>query len=317
MAPYLLRLILILFTLSILSISTKGILVNIPPEVLGRMQQATTDCIKLATLVSIVFADCDPVFQRYFPVGDAPFVEQVFRRIANFPPDAVLELTDFETIMQQRADVGLDRRLIDLLITYDNHPNGIQQFCDDDDDTLGFFTLLTTGEPCVCICPYTMRAFPDEEEINNPPAWARDADGNPLPGYGCDGLGDHDSDLMWFPGAILLHELTHYSNFFQDIPGWDNLIGFDSAGQRSIDDWEGPVPPFGYGAFYARILQYLSTVNPAQYAGGHEAINNADSYAAYALSVWWRWRCGREFAPSVNSADTDNRVPPPRPGASP
>ncbi|KIW76727.1 hypothetical protein Z517_09171 [Fonsecaea pedrosoi CBS 271.37] len=307
----LLSLAIALFTLPMLGIQLEAALVNIPPEIAYRMQVAVDDCVALATFVSVTFDECDPVYLRFFPHDDAAFVQQVFRRIANIPPNVVLGPSDFATIMQHRAAIGLDPRLVDLVITYGNHPQGQIQDCGTDEDPEAFFALLNSGQPSVSICPQAFERYPDLMEILDPPAWARDAQGHPDPGFGCDGLGDQDSELMWCVGAILLHEILHYPDLFNDIPQFDKLINFRGP-RRSIGDFSGPSPPNGYGPYYSRVLQFLSAVRPGDY-GPHEAINNADSYATYALSVWWRWRCQRPFRESVTSMDAWLRDPPPRP----
>ena len=66
-----------------------------------------------------------------------------------------------------------------------------------------------------------------------------------MPGYSCAGLGDHETDLMSFPGAFLLHEMFHYFHLFDDLPGWDTHINIGD-GYRMISDLKGTYPPSGY-----------------------------------------------------------------------
>ncbi|OQV10775.1 hypothetical protein CLAIMM_14718 [Cladophialophora immunda] len=316
MASQLFRFVLLLFMFPMLGTPLQDVLTNVPPDMLHRFQVMVEDCVALATFVAVTFDDCDPAYLRYFPKGDAPFVQSVFRRIANLPLNAVFNPGDYASIMQQRATIGLDPRFTNMVINYDNHPDALYPDCGTADKVVGYTTISKDGsQTFVIICPQTFLKYPDADEILNPPAWAWNPSGELYGGYGCDGLGDHDSELMFFPGAVLLHEILHYYLLFNNLPDYDALINLHN-GERQIWDYEGPNPPSGYGAFYARVLQLLSTLNPGQY-GPHEAINNADSYAVYALSIWWQWRCQRPFKESVTYNDGTNRRYPPRPSPSP
>ncbi|KAJ9610530.1 hypothetical protein H2200_005307 [Cladophialophora chaetospira] len=292
MCSYLAQYLFALLVLPLLGLQLDDIITNVPPGLEQRMHNAVTDCIAIATLVSVAFSDCEPSYDRYFPRGDADFVQQVFRRIANIAPNAQLNVDEYTTVLDERARTGLDPRFDYLIINYGNHPQGLEQDCDGPDDPDGFFTRLFSGRPCICICPKAFRQYPDLSEILNPPAWARDARGHPLEGYGCDGLGDHE--------------------FLNDIPRYDDLINMHGT-MRAITDYTGPeAPPEGYGPFYARVLQELSTLYPEKYAP-HEAVNNADSFVVYAMSKFFSWRCGRVFGKPTSAQDNWNRIPPPRP----
>ncbi|OAP54555.1 hypothetical protein AYL99_11003 [Fonsecaea erecta] len=313
MSSSLARVVLSFLTLTLLGIvPTEAILVNTPLEALPRMQQSFTDGVALATFASFVVDSCDDVYLRYFPASDVDFVRRIFRRVANLPVDAVLTMNQLPTVLQQRATIGVDPRLFNLMISYGNYPGIREQVCGiPNDDTNAAFTSADGGGPLITMCASAFEMYPDEDEIMNPPFWALNAQGNLLPGYGCDGLGDHDSDLMWFPGAVLMHEIMHFSDLFDDLPNWFAWT-YPSNGVNGIGDYDGTSPREGYGPFYSRVLNLLSSLEPQKYRP-HEAINNADSYASYALSVWWRWKCQREFGPSVTKADSYNRETPPRP----
>ncbi len=186
---------LFLLLFPLLGLQLDDVLTNFPPEYQQRIYNAVTDCISVATFISVSFSDCDAPYLRYFPKGDADFVQQVFRRIANIPPNAQLNVNDYAAVLDDRARAGLDPRFDNLIINYGNHPEGIEQLCGEP-NVDAFFTRLFSGRPCICICPDAFRRYPDLNEILNPPDWARDAQGHPLPGYGIDGLGDRKSPCL-------------------------------------------------------------------------------------------------------------------------
>ncbi len=75
-------------------------------------------------------------------------------------------------------------------------------------DTTFAFLVQTEGEEVVTavMCNNAFR-YPSLDEIFDPPAWGRDAAGNVLPGFGCDGLGDLDSGKLELP--VLHDPLSH------------------------------------------------------------------------------------------------------------
>jgi hypothetical protein len=58
----------------------------------------------------------------------------------------------------------------------------------------------------------------------NPPAWARDENGEPKPGWGCSGLGDTDSGYQKVTGSTVLHEMFHCLSLFDGVANYDNFI---------------------------------------------------------------------------------------------
>ena len=67
------------------------------------------------------------------------------------------------------------------------------------------------GSGYMVICPGsgTMKNSVSLTLTANPPGWGRvggNPVGDPLPGFGCDGLGDRDSGYMEGPGSTMLHE---------------------------------------------------------------------------------------------------------------
>jgi hypothetical protein len=58
----------------------------------------------------------------------------------------------------------------------------------------------------------------------NPPAWARDENGELKPGWGCSGLGDTDSGYQKVVGSTVLHEMFHCLSIFDGVANYDNFI---------------------------------------------------------------------------------------------
>ena len=130
--------------------------------------------------------------------------------------------------------------------------------------------------------------YPSLEEILDPLNLKKGS-----PGWGCDGLGDHDSELMTSLGGVLLHEMMHWSGLLEDVPNFDDLIEEGEIGFPQIGDFQGPSPPDGYGSFHAKQIK---------------SVENADNYRCYAESKYWQWKCGRVFKESMDVADDQART---------
>ena len=270
--------------------------------------------ILLATTISCIFDPCSEAFNRYFTPEEADWVRSVFRRIANIPLDTVIRGPDsVEPLFKLRETTGFHPTMSALIISLGNHITSPQPICDNIMSATGYYVLSTRDTPLICTCLSAFCSYPDRAEIENPPAWASDKFGIPLPGYTCIGLTDHDSDLMLFPGALLLHEMMHYTNLLEDLPGWDKYIGIGPNG-RQIVDWNGKNPSNGYGPWAARVLNLLSIGKKDDYPP-YVTLNNADSYIQYALSAYWGWKCQTVFKEAASAGDNSLRSIPPRPAA--
>lgn len=228
----------------------EGVTVAQPDQ---RLQEAFKDALILARVTAATFDTCDGVFLRYFRTLEATFVQDVFRTIANFPVEEQIDdQTIIEIISSASVVSELQPKLAKLEIALGNHPAlpedrnlcGTQSaggtvfaFTYADPSALGDVALIS-------LCEQTFQ-YPSLQEIENPPSTVRDAEGNPLLGYTCDGLGDHDSDWMSSPGGVLLHELMHWIYLLEDIPNYYDLIEENELGDHQIGDFNGPNPPDG------------------------------------------------------------------------
>ncbi len=191
-------------------------------------------------------------------------------------------------------------------------------------------TLPTYGgtNAIISICR-TAFYLPMLDDIISPKAWAidrrKDQTNGPQynDGYGCENLGDFDSDWMMNPGTILLHELFHWPGFFEDVPGYaatiltTYLVGGTGSGSGLADhvitDYSGSAVPNGYGAYNTRLINELHPVYSDGSKGSitFEGIYNADNYAYYAVSAYFTRTCNIDFkeCPNAESAHRD-RTPP-------
>ncbi|EHY54310.1 hypothetical protein HRR81_004650 [Exophiala dermatitidis] len=285
-----------------------------------KLQQAFKDSVMLARVVALTFDPCEEVFLRYFTAEEADFVKHAFRTLANVPLDVMInEETDIGGLLGAPTSPGtLQPKFANLDIALGDHPDipaadRLYGHLSEDGLLFDAYTYLDVDEfelsdeasqvDMISLCEQLFQ-FPSLDEIEHPPnePWARDAQGNPLPGFTCNGLGNTDSDWMVSPGATLLHELMHWSYLFKDIPGFSGLIRQDEAGLPQIRDFSQPNsnPPDGMGAYHARLLRDL---------GPYTAIQNADSYRWYALSKYWTWKCKRGFAAATSDLDVYKRGP--------
>ncbi|KIW89774.1 uncharacterized protein Z519_09931 [Cladophialophora bantiana CBS 173.52] len=266
---------------------------------------AFEDAVLLARVTAATFDPCEETLLRYFRPLEAAFVKQVFQTIANIPLSQELDGDNVVGILSSASVAqDLQPKFDQLEIAYGNHPTlpenkqdcgkaaakgegGITAaFAFIDPRVLGDIALVS-------MCDEAFE-YPTLEEIANPSSSARDPQGNPEPGYTCDGLGDHDSDWMTSPGGVLLHELLHWTFLLEDIPGFEDIIDENEDNFPQIIDFWGPNPPDGYGPFRASQLRDL---------GAYVAIQNADTYRCYAQSKYWAWKCGKPFEPAQSEDD--------------
>ena len=234
-----------------------------------------------------------------------PNADDMTETIANIPLDSVIDPTTAQQIMNSNYVVGLSPKFANLTISLGEPPympENWRGYCSR--DGVGAMVFNQVGNATVVLCPQVFN-YPTGLEIVNPPAWARDAQGRPLPGFSCDGLGDHDTDFMRVPASFVLHELVHWARPLDTIPEWTQMTQTDQ-GYHVIQDFWGPNPPDGYGPYNTLQLNLLSVGNPAAY-GIFPAQNNADSYVWYALSKYWEWVCQRGFGPATSPDDATRR----------
>ncbi|KIW33162.1 uncharacterized protein PV07_00033 [Cladophialophora immunda] len=271
------------------------------------------EALMLARMVSVTFNPCEPVFLRYFKRADADFVRDVFYTIANIPlgglPPNLQDFNAFNQFVSGFGQNAVNPKFDQLSISINDNSAigeytplcatvpGFQAYFDQKYDTLGDLGFIS-------VCDYAFN-FPSLADIENPPSWARDpTTGAPEPGFGCDGLLDHDNDYMLSLSGIMLHEIFHWPYLLRDIPGYDTYISLYQDDQLAIQDWDGPFPTDGYGPYHA---MQINNLQPQQSSSGWPSLNNADSYLYYALSKWWQFKCRRTFGPAVDEDDGHRR----------
>ncbi|KAI1623127.1 hypothetical protein EDD37DRAFT_682610 [Exophiala viscosa] len=271
------------------------------------LQQSFKDAITLARVAGSLLDPCEGVYLRFFCAIDAVFVKQVFQTIANIPLNSEIDGNTVVEILSSAAVAeNLQPKFSSLELALGNNPSlpASKQVCGKqvDGGQIFAFSYIDPGAlgpvALVSLCDPTF-GFPTLVEIEDPSADHRDADGDPLLGYTCDGLGDHDTDWMQTPGGVLLHELMHWTYLLEDIPNYEDLIDENEDGFPQIADFAGPNPGDGYGPYNTMRLRQVKAA---------ETIQNADSYVWYAQSKYWSWKCGRTFGPSVDPSDDEKRL---------
>lgn len=289
------------------------------------MQQLNTafkDAITIARTVVATFDSCDPSYLRYFRKEDALFVRSVFRTIANYETANLnkdLTSTDIPSIL---ASTDLNDDFSKLSIYFGSHPRSQDINCVSPNQMASMFEF-DDGRAAISICPAPFN-FPSLADAYNPPKRVRDPDGTPFIGYGCDRLGERESDFLWCPGIVMLHEMIHWTHLLNRIPDYNSLINIKPGpNTRGIIDFQAPIPnpgetqlepQSGYGQFNSRRLKELSMFSPNY--PPHVTLNNVDNYVSYAILRYWSWRCGREFKEALTERDTWKRIPAPFPAPS-
>ncbi|KAI1611158.1 hypothetical protein EDD36DRAFT_314226 [Exophiala viscosa] len=272
------------------------------------LRQAFNDAVILARMTVITFnPSCDPYLSRYFQPSETKFVSDVFRTIANIPPDLSIKDSNGDLI-PNLADIintrGNNPKFSQLSISIGDHPDKklpSSFACDDDDDPDAYYTASkdNADDGTISMCTRVWD-HPALKDILDPPSgWENE------PGFGCSGLLNHDSDLMQPAGGVILHELLHWAFFFKnDVPNWDTVIPLTPAGDHRIRDYQGPaggIPPNGYGPYNAPLLKNLPK-------GAYSlTTNNVDNYVYYALSKYWSTVCNKSFAQSTDPDDNSLR----------
>ncbi|KIW89618.1 uncharacterized protein Z519_09774 [Cladophialophora bantiana CBS 173.52] len=272
----------------------------------------------------------DEIFTRYFEPGDAEFVKNMFRAIANI--DLTLDLSNPETV-RQLADQPLsyNKHFTGLSIHFlDNHPGLTQPgvvwdgtlTCHTNRPLLAFMVPTfggTSGLMSVCKRLYAM--LPMLQDVETAPNWAIDPSkgkSNGLQyydGYGCQNLGDTDSSNLHSTGSVMLHELMHFPGLFSDVPHYaatiPSQIQFSST-PHVISDFFGDWPKNGYGPYNSAEIKRFLPRDHSYFEW--KPTYNADNYVSYAVSQYYSRVCGRKFgeAPSEKAA-YPNRHPPSNP----
>ncbi|KAJ9610531.1 hypothetical protein H2200_005308 [Cladophialophora chaetospira] len=282
-----------------------------PQEYKDRFAIAWKDCIELARFAAVSFqGTCDPTYQRFFEEEEdaANFVKNVFRKIANIPFDAVFDDQSAQEILRSDTVTGLSPEYAKLTIALDESPwlpSHDKGYCNRN-SAFGalLFNQFTDQGATSLLCPGLMTYPTISEIIYPPPNLQYDAQGNQRPGWGCDGLLERDTELMLSPGAWLLHELSHWTFFLQDIPDYNRFIQPipNSNGLLCIVDYRGTTPITGYGAYNTQLLKKRVVSNPSDF-GPYPTLNNADSYLWYAESKFWTWVCQKNFREAQDPSD--------------
>ena len=243
-------------------------------------------------------------FLRYFRPQDGPFVENVFRTLANIPLDKVLTGADVVDYITTPDLQNLSPLLSQVFVRLEDDP---EHFCSSNPRVNAYMGYDNPGQAAnIYLCDLAY-SWPSIEEIASPPQtpWARDPVGRPLPGYSCANLGDHDSDWMKTPGSIILHELLHWGFFFASVPSWKSTIVYKNS-EWKILDYKGQAgpPSNGYGPYNAKMLKdEFSTTDQVW----PETLNNVENYVWFAVSKYWSWRCGAVFGPAQSDDDAHRR----------
>lgn len=227
----------------------EGTSVQEPQE---QLEQAFKDAITLARVTASLFDACEPAYTRYFRAIDAVFVKNVFRTIANIPLGPDIDANNIVNILSDASVYELQPKFDKLEIALGNNPSVplSKQACGKtfDGGTAFAYSYIDPAAlgpvALISLCDDTF-LFPTLDQIENPPSDKKDAQGNPLPGFTCDGLGDHDTDWMTSPGGIMLHEMMHWTYLLEDIPNYDDIIDGNDDGFPQIADFGGPDPPDG------------------------------------------------------------------------
>ncbi|KAK4937070.1 hypothetical protein LTR10_022193 [Elasticomyces elasticus] len=281
----------------------------------SQIQQGFNDALTLARVVAVTGKPCDPAFLRYFQPQDWPFVQGMFRQIANIPLNFGIDQNSINSLLQSFNTPAAYNPLFEgLSIAAGDNPyleEGSLPNCGSSFPPNAYIQYDTTpsvkfsGLMSICPGAEVLTRRLDLADTENPPAWARvnnDPNGQTLPGWGCDGLGDHDNGFMTVTGSTVLHEFFHWPIILQGVPGYNTFIPPDSQGNHHIGDNTGTA--FGlahsYGPYNARLINMVAR-NPV--TGKSQSIQNADNYVWYALSLYWSWKCGKPFGPSQSDAD--------------
>lgn len=218
----------------------------------------------------------------------------MFKTIANIPLTTKLDDTTVLEILSSVPVNDMATLFDHLEISVGNHPDlpETKQHCGKSENGMTPVAFIFLSQALgdwawVSLCEDAWQ-YPSLDEIYDPHDARKGS-----PGWGCDGLGDHDSELMTTIGGLLLHEIMHWSGLLENVPNFDDLIQEGEIGFPQIGDFPGPNPPDGYGSFNAKQLK---------------SVENADNYRCYAESKFWQWKCGRAFKESMDSADDQART---------
>lgn len=222
---------------------------------------------------------------------DAVFVHSIFKAIANIPLQIDIDQSTSLEILSSEAVTTLNPMFSKLEVSLGDHPDIPEnaKHCSTSTATAFCYTSRAIGDCAYISLCDTIWRYPSLSEIENP----SDPSKREEPGWGCDGIGSHDSEYMTSPGGILLHEMLHWYGLFQAVPHFDQLIEENAVGIPQIGDFQGPDPPNGYGSFHAQQLR---------------SIDNADNFRVYAESKYWAFKCRRSFTGSTDTADDELRT---------
>ena len=281
------------------------------------------ECIRMARVAVTTWEGrCDPVYQRYFEdnARGADLVIRMFKSIAGFDIDEELTPANFRQILTGDAFLNSAPKFSGLHVALNEPtwtPEHYKGTCAEDDGFGSFILRPDREDATVVLCPSTVQ-YPLISEVLAPPASANDAQGNLLPGYGCNNLLDRDTEYMreYFRqpvsghpdfhcppffrysssrltiaetiGGYFLHELIHWSYLFDDIrPEWELLI-VPAPGHEDdvylISDYEPPAvnPPAGSPPDgygpYRTALLKQNGVMNPDERNPFPALNNADNY---------------------------------------
>ena len=184
----------------------------------------------------------------------------MFRTIANldlYKDFTAEDMAQVTSTLESDTPESLPERFSQLSIALDDNPNLIRAPDDTsmkcaDRSTLGgymrYLPRIYGNWGVMSMCRQTFDGRWSLPDIETPPAWALDSNGQPEAGFGCKGLLGRDTSYMASPGAFLLHELFHWPYLFEDVPEYSTLVPeFKSQGFSKVLDFAGPDPPNGYG----------------------------------------------------------------------
>lgn len=269
--------------------------------------------------MAATFDSCDPNYLRYFNDKDVLFVRGVFRTIANYETTNLNKDLTSADISSLLAGIDLNEEFSELSIYFGSHPRSGATHCVAPQQ-LATTLIHDDSWAAMSVCPHPFQLSIAGGYLR-PHKGVRAPDGTPFNGYGCDQLGERESDFLACPGSLLLHELIHWEGPLSRIPDFDTFINIAPGNtQRRIEDLVAPKqtqerfsnrPLDRYWQFNSRRLKELSMFSPTY--PPYVILNNVDSCVSYAISKYWSWRCGRRFREVLSQADAWKRMVAPFP----
>jgi hypothetical protein len=169
-----------------------------PEDEVDRFRAAWAECVVLARVAAVTQQDptCDREYQRYFEPAGANFVQGVLRTIGGIPLNGQINAATAQQHLQNLGPGDFPEKFSKLRICLGEPPDLADKdkgFCASNNNMGAHCIRPCEGEATIILCS-GMLNYPKASEIVSPPAWARDGQGRPKPGYGCENVGHVDPD---------------------------------------------------------------------------------------------------------------------------